>query len=115
MCCSQDVTYERSKKKAPAARGARPTDSDDGEMAEGEDAPEIMPARTTKRTRSGATPKKTLVKKPVRKPFHKWKPDAYQEYREENPYDEERVYRGNPNFYTKDQELGVLCRSPCCV
>ena len=45
------------------------------------------------------------LSRPAGKPFHKWKPEEYQEYREENPYDEERVYRGNPHFYTKDQEL----------
>ena len=93
----KEVTYSRTKKKTPVSRGARP-DSDE-EMSDAEGAEEIMPSRTTKRTRQGvAGPTKTVVKKPPRKPFHKWKPDEYQEYREENPYDEERAYRGNPHF-----------------
>ena len=48
---------------------------------------------------------KDSVKKPPRKPFHKWKPDEYQEYREDNRYEEERAFRGNPHFFTKDQDL----------
>lgn len=94
----------RSKKKVPANGGARPIVDDD--MSEDDEAEEIMPARTTKRTRTGdASKKKSAVKKAPRKPFHKWKPEAYQEYREDNPYDEERASRGNPHFYNTDQEL----------
>lgn len=93
----------RSKKKVPANGGARPIVDDD--MSEDDEAEEIMPARTTKRTRTGDASKKSVVKKAPRKPFHKWKPEAYQEYREDNPYDEERASRGNPHFYNTDQEL----------
>ena len=70
------------------------------------DAEEVMPSRTTKRTRHGASgPVKTVVKKAPRKPFHKWKPEEYQTFREENPYEEASDYRGNNHFYSKDQEL----------
>ena len=45
----KEVTYSRSKKKAPAGRGARP--DSDVEMSDAEETEEIMPTRTTKRTR----------------------------------------------------------------
>ena len=97
------ISEARLKKKAPATRGPRPEGNNDEEMSEGE---EIMPSRTTKRTRTGAAgPVKKVVKKPARKPFHKWKPDEYRTYREEDPYEEERAFDGNPFYYTKDQEL----------
>ena len=71
----KDMEHTQSKKKAPVQRTAR-ADSDD-EMTDAE-AEEIMPSRTTKRTRQGAAgPTKTVVKKAPRKPFHKWKPDEY--------------------------------------
>ena len=52
-----------------------------------------------------SVPTKSVVKKQPRKSFAKWKPTEYQTYREENPYDEERAFRGNNHFYSKDQEL----------
>ena len=87
--------YSRANKKVPVDRSE-----------EIEEEEEIMPARTTKRTRTGAAgTQRSVARKPTRKPFHKWKPEDYQIYREDNPYEEERSYTDNPHFFTKDQEL----------
>ena len=88
-------------------RGSKKRRTLEEDLEDVEEEEEVMPARSTARTRS--KPKTVAAKNPrqphVRKALHLWTNTDYLALREENPYATERSPQvRHPHFFTNDQE-----------